>query len=233
MANEYSSTWFEVFMGSFPVERTKAQLAFIKKYLLLPQYRRVLDVCSGWGRIAGPLAWAGYEVTAVDRDRECVKEGGERNPKVAFIELDMRKLPSLGKKYDAVISLWQSFGYFDEITNRRILGDMAELLTPGGRIILDLYNRAYFEKRQGVEASTVAGARIDTERVVKGKRLRTRVDYGGGKADDFDWELYTPREAVELAAGCGLKATVLCANFDEATPPADDKPSFQLVLTGE
>lgn len=215
------------------MERTKSQLAFIKKHLPLPKYKKILDVCSGWGRIAGPLAWAGYEVTAIDRDKECVREGMERNPKVSFVELDMRRISALTAKFDAVICLWQSFGYFDEITNRRILQAMAGLLTPGGRIILDLYNRSYFAKRQGVEASTVAGARIDTERLVEGRRLRTRIDYGGGKVDDFDWEIYNPREAVELAAACGLKAVVLCANFDETVPPGDSLPAFQLVLAGE
>ena len=110
MANEYSSTWFEVFMGSFPAERTRLQLGFIKRQLPLPRYKRVVDVCSGWGRIAGPLAWGGYAVTAVDRDKECVREGAERNPKVAFVELDMRKIAALDADFDAMICLWQSFG---------------------------------------------------------------------------------------------------------------------------
>ena len=230
MANEYSSTWFEVFMGSFPVERTKVQLAFLKKQLPLPRYRKVLDVCSGWGRIAGPLALAGYEMTAIDRDKECIREGTGRFPGIAFVEMDMRRVASMGSRFDAVLCLWSSFGYFDAITNRRVLQGMGEVLNPGGRIILDIYNRPYFESRQGTETAVVAGRRIETERLVEGKRLRSRVDYGDGKADDFNWESFTPREAVELATGCGLSTAVMCADFNEAIPPADDKASFQLVL---
>lgn len=231
MANEYSPAWFETFLASFPTERTKLQLAFVKRQLPLPKYAAVLDLCSGWGRIAGPLSIAGYKVTAVDRDRECVAQGAARFPAIAFRELDMRQVASLAERFDGVICLWQSFGFFDTATNQRVLTDLAGLLHPGGRIILDLYHREHFVRRQGVEASSLSGARLDTERRLKGNRLSVRVDYGGGRLDDFDWEVYTPREALEMAVSCGLTQELACANFDEGTPPAPDKASFQLVLS--
>ncbi|MEK7766477.1 MAG: class I SAM-dependent methyltransferase, partial [bacterium] len=204
---------------------------FLKRQLPLPRHAAVLDVCAGRGRIAGPRSLLGYRITAVDRNADCVQQGAERFPGIAFRELDMRKLPTLGQRFDGIVCLWQSFGFFDAAPNRQVLQDMAGRLNPGGRIILDLYHRDYFARRQGVESSTIAGARIDTERRMKGNRLEVRIDYGGGRTDDFSWELYAPRDAIELGVNCGLAAVLLAANFDEATSPASDKASFQLVLT--
>ena len=86
----------------------------------MPTFKRVLDVCSGPGRIAGMLARAGYEVTAVDRDHESIEGGRRAYPAVAFIERDMREVGGLAGRFDAVICLWQSFGYFSRQENRRV-----------------------------------------------------------------------------------------------------------------
>lgn len=231
MPNAYTPLWFETFLGAYPTERTKRHLAFLKRQLPLPGHARILDVASGWGRIAGPLAWAGYQVVAVDRDRACVREGKERHPAVEFVELDQQRLPALARKFDGIVCLWQSFGWFDPATNLKVLGDMADLLAPGGRLILDLYHRDWVAAHQGLEGVSVAGTRVDTERVLEGRRLRVRVDYGAGKAEDFAWEVFTPREAVEAAARCGLGALLACADFEESTVPGPERQSFQLVLT--
>jgi len=230
MANDYSRTWFETFMGPFPRERTAVQLAFLSRQLPLPQYRRILDVCSGPGRIAGPLSRGKYEVTAVERDRGAIAEGQAKNPEVKFVEMDVRRLGTLPGEFDAAICLWQSFGYFDSFMNKRMLADMAEKLSAGGRLVLDIYDLRYFSAHQGVVSQKVAGREIQTRRRVVGKRLKTTVEYEAGRLEEFDWELFTPRDITELGIGAGIAATLVCADFDEGTLPAEDKASFQVVF---
>ena len=40
-----------------------------------------------------------------------------RCPNARFVRTDMRDLASIGGPFDAIICLWQSFGYFDSETN--------------------------------------------------------------------------------------------------------------------
>jgi len=230
MANEYSQEWFEIFSAQFPRERTAIQFVFLRKQLPFPKYKRVLDVCSGPGRIAGPLAKSGYEVTAVDRNRGAITEGTARHPGVRFVELDMRKLQTLGGKYDAAICLWQSFGYFYGDMNRKVLASMGDLLAEGGRLILDVYDPRYFEARQGVETQSVGGRNIKTERRISGKRMIVTIEYDTGKIDEFDWELYTPREITEMGVAAGLSPVLVCSDFNEAFMPGEGKASFQAVF---
>lgn len=52
----------------------------------------------------------------------------------------MRSLPWRAE-FDAVFSWFTSFGYFDDNTNRHILGEVLRVLRPGGRFVLHLNHR--------------------------------------------------------------------------------------------
>ena len=54
----------------------------------------------------------------------------------------MRRLPFRDGAFEAVANLFTSFGYFfDEAQNRRVLGEIARVLRPGGAFLLDLMGR--------------------------------------------------------------------------------------------
>jgi SAM-dependent methyltransferase len=80
----------------------------------------------------------GHAVTVVDRDAAAVAAGARQWPGVRFEAGDMRDLSAHAGAFDVVLCLWQSFGSFDEATNRAVLAGMAACLRPGGRLILDL-----------------------------------------------------------------------------------------------
>jgi hypothetical protein len=58
--------------------------------------------------------------------------------------------------------VWQSFGYGDAATNTEVLRQMAAHLRPGGRLVLDTYNRDFFETSQGVRETTQRGEPVVT-----------------------------------------------------------------------
>ncbi|HZG67942.1 MAG TPA: class I SAM-dependent methyltransferase, partial [Herpetosiphonaceae bacterium] len=66
-----------------------------------------------------------------------------------FLRHDMRDLATLPGRFDAIICLWQSFGYFDASTNEAILRNISHKLIAGGRCILDLYHHDFFVHHQG------------------------------------------------------------------------------------
>lgn len=183
-----------------------------------------------------PPGRAWHAVIGVDRDaaqlaaaREASAQAGVTT--VRYVEADMRQLDTVGGPFDAVLSMWASFGYFDEATNAALLRDLAHRLTPAGRIVLDVYHREFFASRQGTLTSTREGEQITTTRRLDGNRLITSITYGStGTAESFSWQVFTPDELGALGATCGLRTALACTGFDEGQPATDAQPRMQLVL---
>lgn len=102
----------------------------------------VLDLGCGPGRHALPLAGAGLDVTAVDTSAALIAElrerAGAQGLAVDAVVDDMRTFSRPGA-FDAVVSMWTSFGYFeDEADHRRVLERAHENLRPGGWLVVDL-----------------------------------------------------------------------------------------------
>ena len=64
------------------------------------------------------------------------RENAAKN--ATYIHKDMRQLGEVPGQFDGVLSLWQSFGYFDEATNRDVLRQMSEKLREGGRLPVNM-----------------------------------------------------------------------------------------------
>jgi hypothetical protein len=143
----------------------------------------------------------------------------------------MRELARIPGRFHGVVSLWQSFGYFDDATNARVLAGMVEKLNPGGRLILDVYHRGFFERHQGERAFQKGGMAVTERKRLSGDRLSVELDYGPGRRPDvFEWQLYTPEQICGLGETLGLRPLVVCAGFDEHVQPSADGPRMQLVF---
>jgi SAM-dependent methyltransferase len=143
----------------------------------------------------------------------------------------MRELHALPEQFDAILSLWQSFGYFDEATNGNMMKQVGQKLVPGGRFVLDIYNRAFWEKNQGAQQLERNGVEIFVENKMIGSRLQAFLTYGNGLGSDiFDWQLYTLDEIIPLGKACGLRSVLNCTAWDEAKPICADMPMMQIVF---
>ncbi|HYF62220.1 MAG TPA: class I SAM-dependent methyltransferase [Herpetosiphonaceae bacterium] len=228
MTNIYTARWFELFLRPISPEQTAREVALLQEWLPLPEYERLVDVCCGPGRHAHRLAAAGYAVTGIDRDAAALAEArGRALPREEYVQHDMRHLAELNLRADAVLCLWQSFGYFDPATNRAVLGDMAAMLPAGGRCVLDLCHPGFFAARQGVRSFDHAGASITEAKTVAGGRLRVTLGEGETVIDRFDWQLFEPAECVALAESAGLSSVAACANYDPGQAPSADSPRVQ------
>jgi hypothetical protein len=132
--------------------------------------------------------------------------------------------------FGGVVCMWRSFGYGTPPENAALVDAMAALLQPDGRLVLDVYNRAFFETRTGTRTIEREGRSILEHTELAGDRLTTTLDYGSGVEDVFSWQLFTPDELVALGRPTGLEPVVVCADFNEATPASADRPRFQLVF---
>lgn len=226
MEPTYSAAWFATF-GQRDEATTESEVAFLLEFLPHPP-ASVLDVPCGFGRHARALATHGYSVTGVDREPPVAAEAREAG--IDVHELDVRRLRELPKMFDAVICMWASFGWFDDATNEDVLAQMAEKLRPGGVLVLDVYDPAWFRAHQGQHVIERNGSRIHEHKRVLGSRLHTTLDYEDGARDAFEWRLYEPDELAELGVRAGLTLELACVGFDTAAAPKGDVARMQLVF---
>ncbi len=232
MPSEYSDTWFRCFLDSIDPDQTRREVDFLARQLPVADFHNIVDLCCGSGRHARLLAERGYCVTGVDSNTTALAAAREAGPpSVTYNEGDMRDSDAIPLGTDAVLCMWQSFGYFDQTTNRQVLANIANRLQPGGRFVLDVYHRDFFITRQGTERPSRGGDGISQTRTMHGPRLVVELRYPDtDDTDRFDWHLYTPIELEDLAAGCGLATVLACADWDEAIGPSPTKGRMQFVF---
>lgn len=232
--NEYSTLWFDTFLKTVPAEQTAREIDFLARNLLQPVYHTLLDVCCGAGRHTRELSALGYRVTGLDASSYALDIARRTDSETTYLQGDMREPETAlhdapQQRFDAVLSLWQSFGYFDNATNQDVLSQMAQCLNPRGCLMLDIYNREFFVTRQGGRLGERAGRTFWETKELRGNRLQVRVDFGD-QSDSFDWQIFAPDEIAALAARCGLEEMLRCANFDENTPPGANAPRMQFMF---
>jgi 2-polyprenyl-3-methyl-5-hydroxy-6-metoxy-1,4-benzoquinol methylase len=113
--------------------------------LLKPRGRAVLDLCCGPGRFSVPLAQKGFAVTGVDRTRFLLGKAKARakaaKVSIEWIRNDMRDFVRAGA-FDAVISMFTSFGYFeDKQDDLVVLRNMITSLRPGGVCLIEVLGK--------------------------------------------------------------------------------------------
>jgi SAM-dependent methyltransferase len=140
------------------------------------------------------LAALGYECVGVELNDEVASEA--RAAGLDVRTLDMRELDRLPGRFDAVISMWASVGWFDDETNVDVFRSLAGKVAEGGVLVLEVFNREFFEPRQG--PFEIREGIVETRRV-EGDRLYVEYDRGGA----FQWRLYEPEELATLT-GLGL-----------------------------
>lgn len=101
----------------------------------------VLDLCCGPGRHSLELARRGFAVTGVDITTGYVAQArraaADAGLTAEFVEADVREFRRPGA-FDGAISMFSSFGYFDELhDDRRVLLNAAESLRPGGVLLIE------------------------------------------------------------------------------------------------
>jgi len=114
------------------------------KFLGLQDWEETLDLCCGQGRHTLELARRGFtKVHGLDRSRYLIRRAragaAAEQLKIDFKEGDARKLPYQSDRFDTVLILGNSFGYFDsKQDDALVLNDVRRVLKPGGRFLMDI-----------------------------------------------------------------------------------------------
>jgi ubiquinone/menaquinone biosynthesis C-methylase UbiE len=104
----------------------------------------ILDVPTGFGRHALPLAKLGFHVTGVDRSGVQLSEARRIAGEVEWpkwVQADFRELPFEDERFDAVLCLFTSIGSRGEEGDRQAFAEFLRVLRPGAALIVEALHR--------------------------------------------------------------------------------------------
>ncbi|MEZ5330506.1 MAG: class I SAM-dependent methyltransferase [Thermoanaerobaculia bacterium] len=184
--------------------------------------RAVLDLACGTGRYTRALRAAGLRTLGLDLSLTLLA----RSPGLPRVAGDMCRLPFDDSTFDWVLNFFTSFGYFeDEADNRRVLGEVARILTVGGLFLLDLFNLDHvLATLEPHEALELDGRRVEIERWYdpESRRMNKRIrlpdepaESWGGRSKSFleSVRAYRRDEVVEALDDAGLAVERILGDF--------------------
>jgi SAM-dependent methyltransferase len=202
---------------------TAQETAFILDVLGLKPGMRLVDVGCGPGRHCHALARAGIEVVGLDISSAFLRAAGPGS----WVRADARRLPFRPGSFDAAISLCQGgFGLLGGDDDAVVLGQMAESVKRGGRIVVSAFS-SYFAVRH-----LEPGETFDAGSGVNHELAEVRDPSGQPAMFDLWTTCFTPRELRLMAAAAGITVRAIWSvgpgSYGDRRPDLDH-PEFLLV----
>ncbi|MEJ5188131.1 class I SAM-dependent methyltransferase [Treponema sp. J25] len=176
----------------------------------------ILDQCCGTGRIAVELALQGARVTGVDITPSYLEAAAESARTVGvpleLVRQDVR-LFQRPDRFDGVVNLYTSFGYFDDPEDDMLVVQNAyDSLKKGGRYILETLSKE-IEARDFIEGEWFerSGYTVLTRyRILDAWRLLENhwilIDTAGNRYEKrFCQRLYSAAELIHLLSDAGFE----------------------------
>ncbi len=215
-------------------ELTRREVDFLEAHLPIGRADRILDLCGGHGRHSLELARRGYRAaTVLDYSDYLVQLGRaracEQELPVSFVQADARRTGLAGERFDFVIVLANSFGYFpDDRDNLRILCEARRLCRAGGTLLLDLIDSNYVKKQFRPLSFHNANEDITVkrERELAGNLIRVRETVVSGargllREGTYCERLYREDELAGLLERAGFGRIAFKRDFSSHENPGD------------
>lgn len=182
---------------------------------------KVLDLACGAGRHSILFAKNGFDVTAVDISDNLLevakKSAVELGLKISFVKSDLRKL-CLDEKFNLIINLFTSFGYFEsDEENRKVIKTAAEHLAGNGYFVLDYFNITYLKNNLiPISYDKIENGIIKQERVLEKDRIIKKITITKSGIEKIYHESVRTFTKAELAAFFeehGLKIQIIFGDY--------------------
>lgn len=226
---------YPIVYGHRTVEAARPEAAFAAEHLRLNPEHRVLDLACGNGRHMVHLAKVS-NVVGLDYSADLLGMAHETvGADAQLVRADMRSIP-FGPRFDAVTNFFTSFGYFPTTEeNRRVVREVARVLKPGGRFLIDYFNAPFVEKTLvGESTRQCLGYTITEKRWIDRRAQRvnkiTQVTRDGAVVGHWaeSVRLYEERRFRALLAAGGLTVECVFGDFTGA-PLSDIQPRMIVV----
>jgi cyclopropane fatty-acyl-phospholipid synthase-like methyltransferase len=142
----FDSPYYKLLYSHRSVSEAEMFIFNLLAHINLPKGSHVLDLACGRGRHSMQMHKAGYDVLGIDLSEASIAEAkAATQPGLAFEVADMRFF-DLKRQFDAVMNLFTSFGYFDEMAdNKRVLRRIYDHVKPEGLFIMDFFNAVWVQ----------------------------------------------------------------------------------------
>lgn len=188
----------------------ESEAAFVVSLLGAAPSARILDAGCGAGRHVRAFARHGTNVVGVDLSEELLaaaRGAGEER----YVCADVRCLPMRDACFDHVVSLFTSFGYFDDVGDRTQLAELRRVLRRGGTFVIDFLNPTHVVGSLVPESARTVGLyTIREERVLRNGRVEKAVTVEDAK----NGRTHTWNESVRLYGREELRGLLEGAGFD-------------------
>ncbi|MGH2348663.1 MAG: class I SAM-dependent methyltransferase [bacterium] len=232
--------YFELYEAQ-DTELAKTQVPQVISLLQMTPPSRILDVGCGYGRHSIELARRGFEITGLDISDVQLTRAREKAA-AAGVLVDWRQGDSRSMafeaEFDVAINMFLSFGYFQtDEEHLALLRGVAKALRPGGRFLMDFWNREH--EIRGFERWLVerTGEVFEVEEWefdhLNGRLNWTNyVFFPDGRRDSWVHSIraYTVVELRDLFDQAGLRLDAVYGSLD-GQPFTIDSPAAVFVAT--
>lgn len=199
------------------------EVKFMMDKVSLPTGSSILDVPCGTGRHSRLFAENGFQVVGVDLNPACLAIAEKKpHPNLKFQQGDLGNLSAFRGKFDCVLNLFTSFGYFStDEENRKVMEELVGAVKPGGKLVLNLINRSYlmsvfkpvFTVRVG-NTFVVSASQYDPKTFYNESWITVKDEVTGETSMSYHRaRLYSPDEIVELMKDSGCKNIKVYGDF--------------------
>lgn len=220
----FTPDFWAVAAFEYDEERTTREVAYLRA--VFAEYSagdRLVDLGSGLGRHAIPLAAAGYDVVGLDSNAHAIQSArtrsGEAGVKVTWHQIDLLS-NAVWPVHDAAGAYaLQAFGWGSDAATRRMLRRVHDVLEPDGVFVLDHSNLLCIVRNYAPEAVfEAADIRVSFHRRLDAVLSRSRGSIDVERAEHTtvlrdDIRLYTPTEVVGLLEQSGFDVIAVDGDF--------------------
>ena len=222
--DSFWETWGPLMFTPQRIANAVDEVDKVVKLLEIEPESHILDLGCGIGRHSLELARRGFHVTGVDRTKsyldQAKKQAGEEGLDIEFVQDDMRSF-SRTESFDRVMSMYTSFGYFEDAEDdHRVATNVCESLKPGGVFIIETHGKEtlsrIFQERNWLEEDGVLW--LQERKVSKnwGWMWNRWIMLRGSERSEGEvsHRLYAGTEMVSLLTGCGFSRVDIYGNLD-------------------
>lgn len=243
MDREWFRNWFnsheylEVYQHR-DKEDARKLLSLIIQNTSLDKKSLILDAACGAGRHLIDLALNGYNAFGFDLSLNLLKRA-KRDAAQKLVELnifcsDIRNV-ALKAKFDLVVNLFTSFGYFNsDEENFSFVRTAYGLLSEGGIYVLDYLNSNYVSSNLVPESRKQIGNKLIIEkRIIAGERVVKEIVIGqdGSESSYFESvQLYSKEKIVDEFQKIGFTLQAVFGNYEGSKFYGNDSPRLILFF---
>ncbi len=213
--NEWFKTWFDspyysILYKNRSDEEAASFLDNLTTKLDLPDRARILDLACGKGRHSIYLHKKQFRVVGIDLSNNSIAHAKKFESEGLHFETgDMRHF-DLSLKFDAILNLFTSFGYFDSLEdNLLVLSNIKRHLQVDGYFVMDYFNAVKVEETLVQhEVKEMDGYRFEISKEIKDGQIIKTIAF------DAEGQSFSFQEKVQLLYTQAINDMLASSGFE-------------------